>query len=238
MKIKNLISFLFFVFITISSNAVPIQYDSSSINHRKFDTKNIEQLKKNHKYDYGKEQIAKKPSNNYLQKLIQQFFEKLYRTIFSSWKEIGVGAMIFRIILYIIFIIFIIYLLLQIFNIKDIFGKNKKIIDLPYDIENENIHELDFNQLIAKALEEHQYRLAIRLQYLNSIKKLSDSNLIQWSIEKTNMHYIIEINSKYKNDFISLTQIFDWVWYGEYLVDKNEYEKFAIQFNNFNKSIS
>jgi hypothetical protein len=52
------------------------------------------------------------------------------------------------------------------------------------------------------------------------------------------MHYIIEINSKYKNDFISLTQIFDWVWYGEYLVDKNEYEKFAIQFNNFNKSIS
>ena len=169
---------------------------------------------------------------------VQQFFEKLYRTIFSSWKDIGLGAMIFRIVLYIIFLIFVVYLLLQIFNIKDIFGRNKKIIDLPYDIENENIHELDFNQLIAKALEEHQYRLAIRLQYLNSIKKLSDSNLIQWSIEKTNMHYIIEINSKYKNDFISLTQIFDWVWYGEYLVDKNEYEKFAIQFNNFNKSIS
>jgi hypothetical protein len=79
MIIKNLISFLLFVFIAIQSNAVPIQYDSIIITQRKFDTKNIEQLKKKHKYDYGKEQITKKPSNNYIQKLIQQFFEKLYR---------------------------------------------------------------------------------------------------------------------------------------------------------------
>lgn len=219
-----------------TSSATPLLIDSSAIINRTFDAKKIKQLKKEKHYDYGIDEV-KKPSNNQLIRFFIQFIEQLIRILFSNWKELSTVNLLIRIGIYLAFFSLIIYVLFQIINIKSVFSRKNKTIKIDYDIEQENIHELDFNQLIQNAIKEKQYRLAIRLNYLFTLKKLSDKQYIQWSIEKTNMHYIIELKPAYQHQFIALSNVFDWIWYGEHELDEDDYISIEKQFSNFNKSI-
>lgn len=104
------------------------------------------------------------------------------------------------------------------------FGKNGDA-SLAYQVEEENIHELDFKAAIDKAIANNNYRLAVRLLYLQTLKQLTDNGLIEWRINKTNATYVQELKGhQQQNGFIQLTNYFDRVWYGEANIN---YEQFA-----------
>lgn len=215
-----------------------IECDSSPVELRKFDKTSIEKLKKEHPYNYGKnkEPIQNTNTNN-LGRAILRFIEKLLHVLFDAWSSLSFLSILIRILLYASFIAIIIYLLFKLFNIRHLIGRNKTIIQTEYDVSNENIHELNFATLIKNAVEEKKYRLAVRLQYLNALKILNDKQYIQWSPEKTNIHYVFELRDMYKNTFSDITYIFDWVWYGEHEISEMEYMRFEQQFNKFNSTI-
>ena len=114
--------------------------------------------------------------------------------------------------------------------------KNKEILPEARTIA-ENIHEIDFNQLIGQYETEKDYRFAVRYHYLQLLKILTDRNLIQWDEDKTNLDYIDEIKPDLRPDFVQLTHVFDYVWYGEFAVDSETYDKFKLQFNKFKNRI-
>ena len=104
---------------------------------------------------------------------------------------------------------------------------------------HENINEMDFPKLIDEAVLKKQYRIAIRLQYLHTLKLLSEMKYIDWRINKTNLHYILEMQSKPSSAvFSSLTNIFDWVWYGDFSIQEMEYEQYRETFENYKKSLA
>ncbi|MEI6310815.1 MAG: hypothetical protein WCP57_01005 [Bacteroidota bacterium] len=217
--------------------ALPIQYDSSKISWRAFDNKKIESLQKDKKYDYGKSPSSVNASKHKFLRFLERAIEKLFILLFSNWKGLSVIATVIRILIYIAFFSFILYVIFQVFNLRQVFSSRKTSIHLPYDIEKEDIQELDFNYLIQEAIKNKQYRLAVRLQYLNTLKKLNENNYIQWSIEKTNWQYMFELKEPYKSKFVQITTVFDWVWYGEHSIDEQEYSQIEKQFSNYNKSI-
>ena len=105
---------------------------------------------------------------------------------------------------------------------------------VPYDESVENIYAIDFNAEIDKAVTQQNYRLAVRLLYLRSLKQLADAGLIHWDVNKTNTIYINELaNAEQRLAFKLLTRQFEYVWYGEFIIDAQIFTKITALFNNF-----
>ncbi|MEZ4796245.1 MAG: DUF4129 domain-containing protein [Flavobacteriaceae bacterium] len=119
-----------------------------------------------------------------------------------------------------------------------VFGKSsdKSIIPVT-DIET-NIHATDFKQLITEAEENSNYRLAIRYYYLWLLKKLSNAEIIHYDVEKTNNDYRNEIEiPKVKEDFAYTSYLYNYIWYGEFDVNADQFSKAKLAFDKFLNSI-
>ena len=97
--------------------------------------------------------------------------------------------------------------------------------------EHENIFELSYFKLIQKAETEQNYRVAIRLMFLQTLKILSDTNHIKYQPDYTNLDYLQQMHSSnlYK-DFFKLTHHYEYVWYGKFEISA---EKYAVVKNDF-----
>lgn len=121
----------------------------------------------------------------------------------------------------------------------NIFGRNDKSISIDYQVLEQDIHALDFEKAIEGALSDQQFRLATRLYYLQVLKSLSNQDLIEWRLNKTNRSYIYELKPiELRQEFESLTTLFEYIWYGDFLISAIEFESIQNQFSNFNRSIT
>ena len=99
-------------------------------------------------------------------------------------------------------------------------------------------NESDFDALIRQALQNGNYRQAVRYQYLRTLHLLSGRGMVSLAPDKTNFNYVTEIsNPEYRNAFAALTLYYEYAWYGEFDVDKNIYEKIEYNFSSLNKKI-
>lgn len=82
-----------------------------------------------------------------------------------------------------------------------------------YTVVEDNIYGIDFPSAISRALALGDYREAVRLTYLQTLRLLSDARLIDWQPAKTPSQYVREYGS---GTFIRLTATFVRVRYGGY----------------------
>ncbi|MEJ7557285.1 MAG: DUF4129 domain-containing protein [Pedobacter sp.] len=130
------------------------------------------------------------------------------------------------------FALFIVFRILGV-DLK-IFSGKSKTVDVPYMEVQDNIHEMDFTLEIEKAIAANNFRLAVRLFYLRILKQLSDADQIHWQPEKTNQAYISEITDpSRKHAFKYLTDQFEYVWYGEFAINKQQFDQMKTGFENF-----
>ena len=91
--------------------------------------------------------------------------------------------------------------------------------------EEEDIHLINFNQLISEAIAKEDYRSAIRYYYLWLLKNYSEKQIIQWHPEKTNSDYTYEIkDSSTRKKFKQLSYLYTYIWYGEFEIDTPTFE--------------
>lgn len=180
-----------------------------------------------------------KPHESFWSKL-QRKLGELIESIFGSLqgKSFHYTEIILRIIA-IIVVGILLYFIVKFFVEKQgnfFFGKkNRKTGEIRDEDLHENIHEINFPESILKFEKQGDYRSAVRYQFLFILKKLSDNNLISWNQEKTNKDYVADLsNSPLNKDFRNLSYIFDYVWYGEFPINKTRYLEFKNQFQNFN----
>ncbi|MBB5440147.1 hypothetical protein HDC92_003847 [Pedobacter sp. AK017] len=116
-----------------------------------------------------------------------------------------------------------------------IFAGKPKVVEVPYTESADNIHEINFNEEIERAIAAANYRLAVRLFYLYSLKRLDESALISWLPEKTNQTYIAELaDPEKRQQFSRLTTQFEYIWYGEFFIDKETFGYVKGDFDRFN----
>jgi hypothetical protein len=97
---------------------------------------------------------------------------------------------------------------------------------VPYNVLDENIHEMNFDSLIAEAVAKHDFRTGIRLLFLKGLKILADKNFVQWEHGKTNHDYLAELKKdELKNGFIELNYYFEYTWYGNFSVNYETFKK-------------
>ncbi|UKB84480.1 DUF4129 domain-containing protein [Chryseobacterium sp. MEBOG06] len=195
---------------------------------------NIPSRYKGNEFDYS----VSKPRESFSQKLmrkINQFLQSIFgETAFTKSAEFTtVLIRLFAIIL----VGFLLYFIIKYILGKEgnfMFGKKNRKLDLNVQELNENIHEINFPESIAKFENEKDYRSAVRYQFLFILKRLSDKKLINWNPEKTNKDYAGELKApNLQKDFSDLSYIFDYVWYGEFNIEEQSYQKFKNQYQAF-----
>jgi len=226
-----------------ANKAKPVQHkavlkiDTSTIKARSFDSTALKAYNKQSEFKYTEDESG--PS---LWSRFWRWFWHWLANLFSgtNGKKTGGLLSLFLVILEYILIaaavaavvLFIIKMIGV--DVSNIFRKKASPIIMSYTESIENIHEIDFDTQIEKAVSLHNYRLAVRLLYLKCLKQLSDAALIQWQPEKSNSAYINELNNiDQRIDFKLLTRQFEYVWYGEFAIDNAIFKNINGAFQKF-----
>ncbi|WP_298551219.1 hypothetical protein [uncultured Algibacter sp.] len=193
------------------------RYDSNKYNYEGTDIITKTQPGSGNYEDYKKEELEQEERNN------------------SDGLSINLGP--FTWLFYIaiaLAVIFLVYVLLNeggtgLFTIN----KNKSI-NTYQEITAENIENADIHALIKNAENNNDYRLAIRYYYLLVLKTLSLKNHIKFEDDKTNNEYLDEVSSKpFSKDFAYTSYLYNYIWYGEFPLNTDKYNKAKSNFSSF-----
>lgn len=205
--------------------SVPVIVDSSVVEVRTPTAEKQEELLSNPDYKYDR----KIPSPD-LWERFKDWVASLFEKIFNS-KGGELSLRIFYYLIVAVAIGLIIFLSLK-NNIRALFYGKSAAIPINFREFEDDIHKINFNELIAAAIAEKDYRKAVRLNFLKLLKELTDKNLITWKIDKTNNDYFIELsNSAYSNSFKELAFLYEHIWYGNFDIDENNFNTVLTKFN-------
>lgn len=221
------------VFETDSLSQNPIKTDSSQVIVTPF-KEAIKERYKDGDFNYDSNDTG---GINLLQKLLQKFFNWLSDVFGINIDFIDYQTL--EIIIYGLLGIGALYLLIR-FLIENpmnrVFKTEETTIET-FNYSEENITEVNFDQLINQAINEENFRLATRFLYLKSLKILAKNNIIEWHFDKTNSDYLNEIkNSEMRQLFKKVSYVYDYVWYGEFPVNKEQFEFNKQHFNQLQQA--
>ena len=119
-----------------------------------------------------------------------------------------------------------------------IFGSKSDRNLIHYDEIEKNLHLVDFEKLIKESIKAGEHRLSIRYYYMFLLKKMSEKQIIEWDVEKTNSDYSYEIKSvELKANFEYLSYLYNYMWYGEFDLTLEDFEKAKKAFDTTLNSI-
>jgi len=180
--------------------------------------------------DYVYDRIGPAPKTPW-----ERFKEWFWRMVDDLFDSTGgkIGLSILQYALIAAAIALIIYLLIK-NDIRSLFYGKSASIAIDFKEFEEDIHTINFQELIAKAIQNKDYRKAVRLHFLKLLKELTDKNLIKWQIDKTNNDYTIELaKSKYSNQFNELALLYEYIWYGDFELNEESFKSTISKFNTF-----
>jgi hypothetical protein len=193
------------------STPAHLVYDSTAIAARSISESTFQRYRNDPDYDYNRTQREPNTLWQRLLRWVNEAFESLFsgaggEWTLKQWLEMIVGAAILTAA--------IIYFIKA--DVRSLFMKRKLARVSPFADVDEDIHEMDFDALIAAAVDAKQYRRAVRLLYLKGLKVLSDRGAIAWRKDKTNRDYLHDLaESALRSPFADATILFEYVWYGD-----------------------
>ncbi len=217
-----------------------VQYDyntSQPVLH--FDMETIEELKSDEDFNY----IEIEQTENLWTRFknwVNQLWSQLIEWLFGVTEIKGFWGTVLSLLPYLIIvgILFLIGWLFMKVNPKDMLLESQTLPSVLLTEDEEIIQNQNIDQLIAKTLEQKNYRLAIRYYYLKALKQLTDKDLIDWQSQKTNMDYYRELpNHEIQQQFQVITKLYDFIWYGGFEVDQNTYLQAEKEFKNIHHLI-
>ncbi|GAB2525697.1 DUF4129 domain-containing protein [Rufibacter soli] len=234
---------LFFLLVLLSSlllgqagaaavPARPVAAAPAPLQLRYPDPAKLQELRESRDFQY---QQDLRPDLSFWQRWLQrigQFINRVLeaRSFQSFWKYV----------IYAFAISITLYVVLKLFQVDfvGLFSRKAPAAVIAYDTYRENIHEIDFKALIEEAEAQGDYRRAIRLHYLSTLKLLTDQQLIQWHPGKTNRSYVSELKSPaLRRPFEHITQLFEYVWYGGSGLSEQRFLVVRQAFEEFNRSL-
>ncbi len=235
---NKILCFILFLVVTTTvhafqvkdSLAIAVDKDSTLI-VKHFDT-NFEKKYTGEEYNYSSNQGA--PQNLLLRAL--NWASNSLRDAFGFNVSLST-LKILEIIIYILMGGLFVFLLIRFFigeRMGALFAKKAtSITDI--NLNEEHIENIDIDRLFQEALTAKEYRLAIRYQYLKTLKLLASKELISWDFDKTNTDYLNEISSiELKKAFKKVSYVYDYIWYGEFNIDETMYNTANLRFIKIN----
>lgn len=107
---------------------------------------------------------------------------------------------------------------------------------LTEDDLDDRFYEMNLEQLLAKALKDKQWAMAIRIRFLMALKSLIDQQLIFWHKDLTNNQIAYQLKSaEDRMAFRNLISHYEKAWYGDIPVSLEVYNQTVPSFDAFRK---
>ena len=236
LKAQHISSFLLLLFyaLPIGAQNTTVKHDSTNLDVTYFKD-NLKDRYSGNDFNYS---INDTGGVNLIQRILRSFFDWLGDTF--GFKIDFLDYQTMEYIIYGLLGIIVLYLLIKFLlqnPVSSVFKTEDRAIE-GFNYVEEHIEQVDFDNLIKLALKDGNYRLATRYMYLKSLKVLANKKTIEWHYDKTNTDYLNEIkDSKLKALFKRISYIYDYVWYGEFPIDEDSFNKNKADFNQLIKTI-
>lgn len=218
-----------------------LRFDTASIVVREASPDKQRAYSEDEVWRYDRDQVETKDEPNVFDRMWNGFWEKVMEGFMSSGS--GDGFNPWTILWILIFVAIIVLVILKVTNtgISTLFtGRARKTEKTDATLEDVDIHAIDYESEIRDAIAKGDHRLAVRLWFLRTLKAFSDKELLAWKIDKTNSDYYYELSgTAYQKEFGEVSNVYDYIWYGEFPVDESSYsraeEKFRGLFGKIKK---
>ncbi|MCW5912114.1 MAG: DUF4129 domain-containing protein [Cyclobacteriaceae bacterium] len=194
--------------------------DTVTVAYKKFSTARLDSLKADDELQYTQPPTVAESVWQRIKRWIGWFF----RTLFEKTTTTDIG----RFILYTVILIAIIIIVMTLLRVNAfrVFYSGADTSKQAYAVFHENIHEMNFEQLIQEATGKKEFRLATRLVFLYALKLLSDKHLIEFAPGKTNHDYVEELNTgEIKTGLNELSFYFEYAWYGNFVITELQFQR-------------
>lgn len=142
---------------------------------------------------------------------------------------------ILTIILLIVALAFILYFVLK--------NRQPQPPSIPFEPLDEHLNpatisKTELEMRLEEAMNREDYRECVRIYFLFGMKELIQRRWIFWKKEKTNIHYIIEMQGRPTvSQFEQLVGVYELVWYGDYDIDKTTYLRMQPTLESYYKTL-
>lgn len=206
-------------------DSLQFEIDDEKLKVEDVDKNKLKNLKESGDFEYWVE----KEKGFDLWSVFWRWFSKIIRAMFSNE---GVAPYIRYLVIFLV-LSFVIYKVVG-GSLSGVFSKNKKVKSANgFDYFEEDIHQDDIDRKLSEAIMQKDFRTAIRFYYLILLRKLDEGSLIEWEQGKTNREYQYELkNNELLDDFIKLSGMYEYSWYGNFEVDENRFVKWQDGFKN------
>ena len=144
-----------------------------------------------------------------------------------------------KIILWVLAVFLIGFIIYKLFLGENFFRRDRRYKSISDSHAEDDLSDPSvYEKLVAQAVMNKDYRLAIRYLYLQTLRKLSGSGLLQFAADKTNYQYVNELRGKpYQNDFAAITLHYEYVWYGKFDIGEEVYRRLSGEYRSFHQKI-
>lgn len=203
--------------------------DSSTIELRSFDQDELQKLKANPELSY-----TQAPA---VMSLWERFKIWLSRIIEALLRAAATTDWV-SVLIVTLALIAIIYAVMRLMKVDPFTLFYKTQVPLKSGVIEEDIHSLDFDKLIRDAIQQEQYRLAIRLVFLQALKLLADHQHIHWQPGKTNHDYLDELtDARLRTGFNELNFYFEYAWYGNFTINSQLFTRVSAIYENWKSTV-
>jgi hypothetical protein len=144
------------------------------------------------------------------------------------------AAPFFRTLLIVLALFFVAVILYHLLKNQAIFKRPSVAMQArEEEVGEDELLENDYQKLIHQAYKLSDYRMAVRYLFLYTLQQLKDKNLVEFARDKTNSRYAREIPEPLRNDFSKLVLAYEYAWYGNFSVSREQFELIQKQFSSF-----
>lgn len=209
---------------TTTSGFLPVS-EVAQVPVRKVPGEKISELKKDDAYWYANLESERKKEEKLQESSGNSLFNK-------EWFQT-----LLWIIILVSFIAVVLWYLLS-SNIQLFRKEPKKIFEEEEQDFTEDIFSVNYEREISRAAGDKNYRLAVRLWYLRTLKELAGRNIIEYRHARTNSDYLSCLSGgPYYKDFFRLTRNFEYTWYGQFPLSEEGYTMMQTDFMNFKNGL-
>ena len=212
------------------AKASPVSRDDRApIRTRYPEAQHLRDLQTDHNYQYGRNAP---PPENPVARFFAWLFRKLDQFLRSKayenvWQYVILAAVAGLAI----------YLLAKAEVLGFLFPQKAQATGMDYENLTEDIQEINFDAAVDEAVAVRNFRLAVRLLYLQTLKQLTNAGHIAYKPDKTNRQYVQELaNTALQSAFEKLTRRFEFIWYGDFSVDNAQFTTIRDEFRQFSVS--
>ncbi|MEQ9263091.1 MAG: DUF4129 domain-containing protein [Owenweeksia sp.] len=208
----NIIRLVFFAISFLTGLSLSAQQAA----YRRFSEDKIDELRKSGDYDYQRPVYEGESLWERFISIIREWLSELFGS--------GPTSSQIEVTFYLIALAILIWVIVKLLGIE-VQGAFRKPLPKPaiaYQVNEENLDQIDFKEEISQALNARQWRVVIRLQYLFALKMLAGKGLITVVSGKTNHDYLYELEEEsISQPFSRLSTLFEYTWYGEFEVTEH-----------------